>query len=220
MSGIATAIAVGAGATLYAGSKASKASKEAAAIQESGTQSGMEEQRRQFDVTQENLKPFQDAGVSAIEQQQILLGLGGSSSTATPQEQQRAAFDEFNESPGQRFMRDRAQKNLLRNASAIGGLGGGNVRSALVQQGVGFAQQDYGNQFSRLGQLAGQGQAATVSGGQFGANSANNIAGLNIAGSEARASGILGAAQARSDTAGQLAGLGGLAINKFVPRTL
>jgi hypothetical protein len=309
MSGIATAIAVTAGATLYAGNKAADAAGNAADIQAQGAQAGIEEQRRQFDVTQGNLQPFQQAGVSALEQQRILLGLGGTpeqdpnldrradlqsqiaaleaqggaqttapSNISTPgfnetslernqrqsrmrrsgggavnqavsafennrageragdlqrlrselsgipdfnpsqvsaQEQQQQAFAAFNESPGQKFMRDRAQKNLLRNSSAIGGLGGGNVRSALVEQGVGFAQQDYNNQFARLGQIAGQGQAATTNLGQFGAQSAGNIANLNVAGSEARASGILGGAQARSNTVNQIAGLGGLALGAF-----
>ncbi len=105
-------------------------------------------------------------------------------------DQQQAAFDALNESPGQQFLRDRAQKNLIRNSSAIGGLGGGNVRSALVQQGVGFAQQDLQNQFGRLGQLAGQGQSAATSIGQFGQNTAQNIGNLAMQSGNIRASGI------------------------------
>ena len=187
---------------------AQDAARDAANIQAKGAEAGIAEQRRQFDVTQGNLKPFQDAGVGALGQQQALLGLGG-------QDAQQQAFAAFNESPGQKFMRDRAQRNLLRNSSAIGGLGGGNVRSALVEQGAGFAQQDFNNQFGRLGQIAGQGQAATTNLGQFGAQSAGNIANLNVAGSQARASGILGAQQARSNTVNQIAGLGGLALGAF-----
>lgn len=125
--------------------------------------------------------------MSALEQQQALLGLSGV-------EAQQTAFTGLEDSPGQQFLRKRAQRNLVRNASAIGGLGGGNVRSALVEQGVGFAQQDLQNQFGRLGQLAGQGQSATVSTGQFGAQAASNIQqGLNLVGST-RASGITGSA--------------------------
>lgn len=181
---------------------AQDAARDAAGIQAQGAQAGIEEQRRQFDVTQQNLAPFREAGVGALEQQQALLGLGG-------QQAQTDAFSAFNESPGQKFIRDRAQKNLLRNQSAIGGLGGGNVRSALVEQGTGFAQQDFQNQFGRLGQIAGQGQSAGTSIGQFGAQTAGNIANLGIAGSEARASGILGAAQAESQFTNQLLQLGG-----------
>ncbi len=110
-------------------------------------------------------------------------------------EQQQQAFAAFGESPGQRFIRERAQRNLLRNASAIGGLGGGNVRSALVQQGAGFAAQDFQNQLNRLASLSGGGQVSATNLGQLGAASAQNIGGLLQAGGQARATGILGRAE-------------------------
>ena len=186
MSGIATAVVAGA---VISGAAGSRAAGKAAAAEERGTEAGIEEQRRQFDITQEQFQPFREAGVGALEQQQALLGLTG-------QEAQQQAFAGIEQSPGQQFLQRRAQRNLLRNTAAIGGLGGGNVRSALVEQGVGFAQQDLQNQFARLGQLAGQGQAATTSVGQFGAQTSGNIAGLQQAGGQARASGILGRNQA------------------------
>lgn len=114
----------------------------------------------------------------------------------SPAEEQAQALQALSESPGQKFLRERAQKNLLRNTAAIGGLGGGNVRSALVEQGVGFAQQDIQNQFARLGQLAGQGQAATTSVGQFGQASAGQVSSLLQAGGNTRATGVLNQNQA------------------------
>ena len=184
---------------------AQDAANKAAGIQARGAEAGIAEQRRQFDVTQANLQPFQEAGVGAIGQQQALLGLSGV-------EAQNEAFAGLQESPGQRFLRDRQQKALLRNASAIGGLGGGNVRTALQEQAVGFAQQDINNQFGRLGQLAGQGQAATTNLGQFGAQTASNISNLGIAGAEARASGVLGSQQAEAQFRSQILQLGGQAV--------
>jgi len=181
MSGIATAIVGGA---VISGVVGSRSASKAADAQERSTESSVAEQRRQFDMTQANLQPFQQAGTAAIGAQQDLLGLNGVDA-------QSAAFSGMQSSPGQQFLRDRAQKNLLRNSSAIGGLGGGNVRSALVQQGVGFAQQDLQNQFSRLGQLAGQGQGAATSIGQFGQNASTNIGNSIMAGGNARASGIM-----------------------------
>jgi len=172
-----------------------KAGKTEARAQEAG----IAEQRRQFDVTQGNLLPFQEAGVEALGQQRALMGLG------TPEEQQQA-FAAFDESPGQKFMRDRAQRNLVRNSSAIGGLGGGNVRSALVEQGAGFAQQDFQNQFGRLGQMAGQGQSAVTNLGQFGAQAAGNIQQGLIGAGQARASGIIGQAAGRRAGFQMLAG--------------
>ena len=187
---------------------AQDAINKAAKIQERGAARAEEGINRRFDVTQENLRPFHEAGVGALGQQQALLGLSG-------QDAQNEAFAAFNESPGQKFMRDRAQKNLLRNSSAIGGLGGGNVRSALVEQGAGFAQQDFNNQFGRLGKIAGQGQSAVTNIGQFGAQAAQQAGQAGIAGSQARASGILGGQQAESQFRSDLIGLGGQALGAF-----
>jgi len=199
MSGIATAVVAGAVISSVA---ASKSAKKAAKAQGKATDATIAEQQRQFDITQANLQPFQEAGQAAIGSQQDLLGLNGP-------EAQAAAFAALEQSPGQQFLRDRAQKNLLRNTSAIGGLGGGNVRSALVQQGVGFAQQDLQNQFGRLGQVAGQGQSAATSIGQFGQQTAGNIGNALIAGGNARATGILNQNQAlQQGISGVATGLG------------
>ncbi len=176
-----------------------KASKRATAATTQANELSNDEQRRQFDITQGNLQPFQQAGSNAINEQQNLLGLNGVDA-------QQTSYDAFNASPGQQFLRDRAQKNLLRNSAAIGGLGGGNVRSALVQQGVGFAQQDFQNQFGRLGQLAGQGQNAANSIGQFGANAANNISNSLMKSGEARASGIIDRSNNFNNTLNTLVG--------------
>ena len=198
MSGIATAVIAGAVISSVA---SNKASKKAARAQEAGINTATGEQRRQFDITGEDLAsaeeqnradiiagrtgsiasqregfvrqrreldPFARAGRGALEQQQALLGLG------SPEEQQ-AAFNQFAESPGQRFIRERAQKNLLRNSSAIGGLGGGNVRSALVEQGAGFAAQDFNNQFNRLSDIRTAGQNAATNIGQGALSTGTNV---------------------------------------------
>ena len=184
---------------------AAEAAVDAAKGQERAALAGVEEQRRQFDISTEGLKPFQEAGVSAIGQQQALLGLSG-------QEAQQQAFAGLEESAGQRFLRDRQEKALLRNASAIGGLGGGNVRTALQQQAAGFAQQDIENQFGRLGQLAGQGQGASTNIAELGSGAATSIANLQGQAAAARASGVLGAQEQRASSTGQLLQLGGAII--------
>ena len=184
---------------------AAEAAVDAAKGQERAALAGVEEQRRQFDISTEGLKPFQEAGVSAIGQQQALLGLSG-------QEAQQQAFSGLEESAGQRFLRDRQEKALLRNASAIGGLGGGNVRTALQQQAAGFAQQDIENQFGRLGQLAGQGQGASTNIAELGSGAATSIANLQGQAAAARASGVLGAQEQRASSTGQLLQLGGAII--------
>lgn len=213
--------AVGAG--IGSGMDAAKATKKAASTQERAAASAESEQRRQFDISskeqrrqfelaQQQLEPFRKAGVTALGEQQALLGLGG-----TPEEQQQA-FAAFADSPGQQFLRDQQERALLRNVSAIGGLGGGNVRTALQKQAFGRAQTDYQTQLNRLAALSGTGQTAATQAGQFGihgeagigqlgARTAANIGTLQQAGGAARASGILGQQQAVQQTVGGLTGL-------------
>ncbi len=64
-------------------------------------------------------------------------------------EAEQQAIDNFIESPGQKYLRDQQEQALLRNQAAIGGLGGGRVRSALQDEAYGRAatnqQQRFGN---------------------------------------------------------------------------
>lgn len=182
------------------------AEKRAGRVQAEASQAAVREQRRQFGVTQEQLAPFREAGLGALERQQQFLGLLGP-------EQQAAAFQQFQESPGQKFLRERGERSLLRGASAIGGLGGGNIREALVQQGIGFAGQQLGEFQNRLAGLTGLGQQTALGVGQLGAQAAGQIGqGLQAAGA-ARASGITGQAAGfragLTQVAGGITGFGG-----------
>jgi hypothetical protein len=181
---------------------AGEAAEDAADVQVEASEKGIAENRRQFDLTRGDLEPRIQGGNRAFVDQEALLGLSG-------QEAQSQAYGQLEESAGQRFLRDRQQKALLRNQAAIGGLGGGNVRTALQEQAMGFAQQDIQNQFGRLGQLAGQGQNAANTSGQFGSQSASNISNLQAQQGAAKASGILGPVQANAAATGQLFQLGG-----------
>lgn len=149
-----------------------------------GLRESIAEQQRQFDIGQQNLSPFREAGVSALGQQQALLGLSGT-------EAQQTAFDQFNESPGQAFLRKRGQKALLAGASATGGLGGGNVQSALQQQGIGFAQQQLNQQQAQLAGISGTGQSTAVTQAQLGSQFAGNVGQLHQGAAQSRASGLL-----------------------------
>lgn len=208
MSGAITAsVVVGA----VAANQQKKAAQRAAGAQTAASRTAIEEERRQFDISREQAEPFRQAGLSALEQQQALLGLSG-------QEAQQQAFQQFQESPGQAFLRGRGEKAILRGASATGGLGGARVQEALQQQGIGFAQQDLQNQLARLGSIAGQGQAVTGNVAQLGAGTAANIGNLLQAGGQAQASGIFGAQQARAQFTGQIgSGLVGGAMGAQTP---
>jgi len=93
-----------------------------------------------------------NAANQGIDIQAALAGLRGA-----PAQQQ--AFQGFQASPGQQFLQQEGEQAILRNASALGGLGGGNVQRALQERGVGLAAQDFGNQFQRGQQVIGSQQA-------------------------------------------------------------
>jgi len=184
---IAAAIA---GSAIYSANQASDAATEAGGLQAEAALAGVEETRRQFDITQEQMAPFREAGASALEQQQAMLGLFGP-------EAEREAMERLEESPAQQFIRNRAQRALLRNASAIGGTGGGNIRRALLEEGAGYARQDIEQQFNRLGILTGGGQTATTETGRARTEMARNVGQYGMQAAQAQASGILGAQQAQ-----------------------
>lgn len=184
------------------------AAKGAAAAQVAGAEEGAVRLEEELTRGRELLDPFARVGEPALQAQMALTGLAGP-------EEQEAALAGLVELPGQRFIRERAQKGLLRGASALGGIGGGNVRTALLEQSAGFAQQDLINQFNRLAGLTQTGFGATTGIAELGANTAQNVANLRGAQGQARASGILGAQQARSQMVGQLVQLGTAAAGGF-----
>lgn len=179
-----------------------KAARRGAEAQQAGILAGVEETRRQFDITQEQLEPFREAELRQLQERQALMGLLG------PEREQRA-LTAIQESPGQRFLREQGERSILRGAAATGGLGGGRVQQALTEFGIGTAAQQL-NQ--RIAQLSGQ-PGTTLAGAQLGAQVAGQIAGGQQAAGQARASGILGAQQVRAGQQQQLlgAGIGALA---------
>ena len=111
-------------------------------------------------------EPYTQAGIGAYNQQAALSGALG------PEAQQKA-YAAYQQSPGVAFAQQEAERAILRNASALGGLGGGNVRDELSRRAVGTYMQDFQNQFGRLGDVSAQGynaasQAANMRGMQAG----------------------------------------------------
>lgn len=190
-----------------------KAGAKAGSVQSAAIQKAIDEIREEFGITETEFTPFRQAAIGgpgvtgALTRQQQFLGLMG------PQAQQQA-FGEFIESPGQAFLRRRGEEALLRNAAAIGGLGGGNVRQALQEQGIGVAAQQQEQLQNRLAQLSGIGFGATGQLGALRGQKASNIGQLLTGQGQARASGILGEQQGQAGMVSNLLGAAG-AIGGF-----
>jgi len=103
------------------------------------------------------LDPYMQQGQGANQLQAALSGAMG------PEAQQQA-FTQYRQSPGVSFAQGEAERALLRNKSALGGLGGGNVMRDLTQLAAGTFMQDYNNQFNQLGSVADRGLSSATTG--------------------------------------------------------
>lgn len=103
--------------------------------------------------------------------QQDLLGLNG------PQAQQ-AAFDAAQNSPYFSGLIQQGENAILQNASATGGLRGGNTQAALAQFRPQMLAQYLNDYYSKLGGLTSIGQNAAAGVGNAGMQSTNQISAL------------------------------------------
>ncbi len=196
------AAAIGVGSSIMSNRAANKAAGRAADAQTAAAQMGVEENRRQFDLVQSLLKPYVEGGTAAFKQQQNLLGVGGAAA-------QQQAIGALQNSPFFQAQLNQGTNALLQNASATGGLRGGNTQAALAQFAPQLLQQTFQNQLANVGQLATQGQNAAAGVGAQAANTGNQNAALFGDIGQARAGAALARGQNTQDLIGSLAGAAG-----------
>ncbi len=175
------------------------AEKKAAQAQEAAIQQGIDRIDRTGQRIRADFDPTIQLGGQARDLYGDFIGLGGP-------EAERAALQGFMESPGQAFLRKRGERAVLRNQSALGGLGGGNVLKELTDYGIGTAAGQLDNRLNRLAGVAGAGDAMNLSRAGFAAGDAANIANLYGAQGDARATGIRNRSNAIRNTLQQVAG--------------
>lgn len=150
---------------------AADAASRAGDIQSAAYKEGIAEQRRQFDALQELLKPYIQASQGSLGAQQRLIGLG------TPEEQ-AAEIAKLETSPMMQALTRKGENAILQNASATGGLRGGNVQAALAQFRPQMLAQMIESQYGKYGGLTGLGANAAVGQGTQGMGMASNIGNL------------------------------------------
>jgi hypothetical protein len=165
------------------------AAGEAAGIQAGAAQAGIEEQRRQFDAMRELLKPYTEAGVPALQQQQAFLGLQGP-------EAERAAIERIRSGETFQALAGQGEEALLQRASATGGLRGGNIQGALAQFRPQLLSSLIDQQYGRLGGLTTMGERSSTNLGTAGITSGTNISNLLAQEGQARSGGVIGEAKA------------------------
>lgn len=169
MSGIATAVVAGSVITGVMSSNAqSNAAESAANAQNQSSAASIAESQRQFNQIQELLKPYTSAGTGALAGQQDLLGLNG-------KDAQGNAIAGINNGPQMQAMTAQGENALRQNASATGGLRGGNLQGALAQFRPQLLNQLIQQQYGNLGGLVSVGQNAAAGVGNAGQNSSNQV---------------------------------------------
>ena len=101
---------------------------------------------------------------------------------------------------------------MLQNASATGGLRGGNTQSALMQFRPDLLAQVINDQYSKLGGLTQIGQASAAGQASAGMQNASNIGALLADRGAALAGGQLAKGSVARNTFGDLLGIGSLAV--------
>src|SRR3982750_1551584 len=117
------------GSSLISGHKAKKASKKAGKAQIAGMEKGIGEQRANLATTQGYYQPFLSAGTTALGGYGNLLGSNGADA-------QQAAIDQLRASPGYQSLYRQGEEAVLQNASATGGIRGGNTQRSLADFGA------------------------------------------------------------------------------------
>lgn len=187
------------GAGLGGAIEGSESVGQASQAQQQSAQAGIDEQRRQFDAIQKLLQPYVQAGTGALTQQQALLGMGAPGA-------QQQAITALQGSPQFQALQQQGENAILQNASATGGLRGGNVQGALAQFRPALLSGLIEQQYNRLGGLSAIGQNAAAGVGNAGMSTGSNIATLLGRQGQAEAGGILGQQGALTGGIGQAFG--------------
>lgn len=199
MPALAIAAVVSAGAGAYAAKQQKSAASTAAEAQTQSADMGIAEQQRQFDAVQKLLAPYVNSGSGAVTAQQNLIGLGGNA-------EQQKAIDALKNSAQFGELTRQGENSILQNASATGGLRGGNVQASLAQFRPQLLSQMIEQQYGRLGGIAQLGQASAAGQASAGLQTGSNIANLYGQQGAAQAGNALAQGRASADFASGIAG--------------
>lgn len=171
------------GGLLGAGSQKS-ASRKAEAAQLAYEQKALDQQAQQFGVTQANIHPFIESGTQALGQQGDILGLHGG-------DVQSSALDALKASPYFQSLFNTGQEAVLQNASATGGLRGGNTQRSLADFGADTFAKTIQQQLANLSGLSTMGANSAAGLGSLSQANSNAITNLYDQQGATRAGGLL-----------------------------
>lgn len=184
--------------------QAGEATQEAAATQAGFSQQAIDEQKRQFDAFVNLLGPYVAAGNQSLQAQQNLIGLGGANA-------QQQAISQLQQSPMFTSLSKQGENAILQNASATGGLRGGNIESSLANYRTDLLNNLINQQYTNLGGITSLGQSAASGTGNAGMQTAANVGNLLGQQGAALAGGIMGEGNIARQTFGDIMSMAGMA---------
>ena len=192
------------GGSIGGGINQANAAENAANLQYQGTQAGIQNQREMFNILNEQNKPYREAGYGALTRINEMLPTLTSPITAA----------DIQNMPGYQFAVQQGTGGAMQGMN-VGG-GGSNVQRAgqkfaidyTMGQALPQLMQQRRDIFNTLSGVANIGQGAQNQQLLASQNAANNISQLGVAGANAQAGGIMGAANAQANTVGQLGNAG------------
>ena len=204
-----TAVVAGVG-SVASSAIGSKAAGKAGKLQYDASLAGVAETRAAREELRTLLQPYVAAGGPALQQQMAALGLSGP-------EAQAEYVSAQEQSPIFQALARQGEEAMLQQASATGGLRGGNIQGALAQFRPQLLNQFLEQQYNRLGGMTALGQQSAAGVGTSGMQAAGSIADLLAQGGAARAGAALGKAQAWGNTLNLPAQFAGLAYGSGGP---
>lgn len=197
--------AIGAGLSLLGGGQQSRASNNATNAQLQAQREALALQERMYNQTRSDQMPWLNVGRGGLGQLAALYGLDENGNPTN----KPVDYSQFTNSPDYQFALQQGTQNLDRSAAARGSLYSGGYGQDLTKFSQGLASQNFNNYRNGLASLAGVGQTATQSLGQFGQNYANNASNSLMNSGNARASGYMNQANIWGNTGNQLGMLAG-----------
>lgn len=176
----------------------------AADAQVQATNNGIAENGRQFDVVRQLLAPYVNAGTDSLGRYRGLAGVDG------PQAQQDA-ITALQATPQFGALTKQGEDAILQNASATGGLRGGNVQTGLANYRTNVLSGLIDQQLGRYGSLINIGQNSAAGTGSAAMTTGTNNANLMQQAGAAQAGGIVASTNAITNALG---GVGGFAAGR------
>jgi hypothetical protein len=160
----------------------------------------------QYEQTRQDYAPYTAAGASAI-------GSAGDLTGANGTDKWQAALAALKDSPMFQSLFRTGQEATLQNASATGGLRGGNTERGLADFGADTFAKTIQEQLSNLMGIANLGGSVVTNQGALGAANAANVGNQTVGTGQVRAGSILGQQQVYNNLSQQIQKI----IGQFMP---